>query len=127
MTVLGSNPRARVDTNHPEAFAWCDRCGFVYNISGLHKQHEWRGNNLVWTGYLVCTPCLDVPFELDRPIYFGPDPVPVRNARPSPYLGQNTPVAQIDFNGQQPIPPESDPSLDFSDPDNSQYLGGGIV
>ncbi len=82
MTILGSNQRARVDVNHPDAFAICDRCGFIWNISALRKQMAWRGNQLLWTGYLVCTPCYDVPFQLDRPIFLPPDPAPVIPSRP---------------------------------------------
>ncbi len=67
MTVLGSNPRARVDPNHPEAFAICERCGFLYNHNALRWQYEWRGNQLTNTRHLVCSPCYDVPFELNRP------------------------------------------------------------
>jgi hypothetical protein len=82
MTVLGSNQRARVNTRSPEAFAICDRCGFLYNHVDLRWQYEWRGNNLTNTRFLVCAPCYDVPFELNRPKYLPPDPVPVLNARP---------------------------------------------
>ncbi len=88
MTVLGSNPRARVDPRHPEAFAICDRCGFLYNHNALTWQYEWRGNQLTNTRFLVCKPCYDVPFELNRPKYLPPDPVPVLNARPPQWAAQ---------------------------------------
>jgi hypothetical protein len=87
--ILGGFPHARVDPNHPEAFAVCDRCGFVYNIGNLKKQQEWRGNQLMWTGFLVCDPCLDVPFELNRPVVLPPDPPPVPNARPPNWVAQS--------------------------------------
>lgn len=88
MSVLGSNPRARVDVNHPESFGVCDLCGFLYNLVDLKKQQEWRGNNLVWTGYLRCDDCLDVPFQLDRPLFIPPDPQAVPNARPPQWAEQ---------------------------------------
>lgn len=90
MTVLGSNPRARVDERHPEAFAICDLCGFLRNHSDLRFQYEWRGNQLTNTHYLVCyDTCYDVPFELNRPKYLPPDPVPVKNARPPQWAAQS--------------------------------------
>lgn len=82
MTILGSNPRARVNTQHPEAFAICDRCGFLYNISALRRQMAYRGNQLLWNGYLVCDPCYDIPFQLNRPMFLPPDPAPQIPSRP---------------------------------------------
>ncbi len=101
MTILGSNPRARVDIRHPEAFASCDRCGFLYNLKDLRFQMAWRGNDLISTNWLVCTPCYDVPFQLNRPVYLPPDPAPVPNARPPQWASEegpepaNIPVQQL--------------------------------
>jgi len=99
---MRGNFRARVDPNHPEAFAICDQCGFLRNHCDLAKDMEWRGNNLVWTGFLVCQDtCLDVPYEFDRPIKMPPDPEPVVNARPNMWAQQsgqppaNIPVQQL--------------------------------
>lgn len=89
MTILGSNPRARVDERHPEAFGICDRCGFCWNHSSLRFQYEYRGNSLQNTYHLVCPDCYDVPFELNRPKYLPPDPVPVANARPPQWAAQS--------------------------------------
>ncbi len=82
MTILGSNPRARVNVNHPDSFGLCDRCGFLYNMIDLKKQMQYRGNSLLFTGYYVCEPCLDVPFQLNRPILLPPDPPPQIPSRP---------------------------------------------
>jgi len=101
MTILGSNPRARVNTRHPEAWGVCDRCGFVFNLVNLNKQYGWRGNNLVWNGYLVCKPCLDVPFQLNRPLFLPPDPPPVINPRPNMWAQQ---AAETEPPDQQLIP-----------------------
>lgn len=91
MTILGSNPRARVNTSHPEAFGICDRCGFVRNLDDLVWQQEWRGNQLMRTGFRVCPDtCLDVPFQLDRPIFLPPDPPPVPNPRPNFWAQQTS-------------------------------------
>lgn len=88
MTIMGSNPRARVNEKHPEAFAICDRCGFLYNHINLQWQHEWRGNKLANIRWLVCKPCYDKPFENNRPIKLPPDPQPVKDARPPQWASQ---------------------------------------
>lgn len=88
MTILGSNPRARVDVNHPEAFGVCDLCGFMHNHKDLQKQFQWFGNELRWTGFLRCDECIDKPHEFNRPILIPPDPEPVMNARPPQWAQQ---------------------------------------
>lgn len=99
MTYMGANRRATVDKDHPDAFAICDRCGFLHNHKNLRWQMEWRGRSLVKTGFLVCNSCLDVPHELDRAIKLPPDPVPIKNPR-GPQIVQDAappdiPVQQI--------------------------------
>lgn len=103
MSILGSNPRARVDTKHPEAFAVCDRCAFMYNHKDLQWQYEWRGNQLANIHWLVCKSCLDKPFENNRPIRLPPDPTPVLNARP-PQWDQGLPAPEPPTPVQQGIP-----------------------
>ncbi len=110
MTILGSNPRARVNPSSPEAFAICDRCGFLYNHSDLRWQYEYRGNNLTNTNFLVCDQCYDVPFQLNRPKYLPPDPEPVKWARPPQWSSQesgggpnpNDAIQQLIDEGQVP-------------------------
>lgn len=104
MTILGSNPRARVSLRHPEAFAICDRCGFVWNHSDLRWQYAYRGNALQNTYYLVCAPCYDVPFELNRPLLLPPDPEPVQWARPPNWAAQSAGNNPAEGPIQQPIP-----------------------
>ena len=77
--------RARVNPEAPQAFGICDRCGCLYNHADLQWQFDWRGDKLQNIRLLVCPPCLDVPFELNRPLHLPPDPVPVMNARPENY------------------------------------------
>ena len=75
---------ARVDTQNPEAFAQCDRCGFWYNRSALGWQYEWGGMKLYNTGVLLCMEgnhCYDIPQEQLRTIILPPDPPPIVNAR----------------------------------------------
>lgn len=74
--------RARTDPRNPNAFGVCDRCGIWYNLKDLVWQHEWRGNELVNIQLRVCqVTCLDVPFQLNRPLYLPPDPPPVDQPR----------------------------------------------
>lgn len=83
MSYASISGRARTNPKAPCAFGICDRCGFTYNLQDLVWQMEWRGNELMRTGYRVCTfTCLDVPFELNRPLYLPPDPPPVDQPRP---------------------------------------------
>lgn len=75
---------ARVDTQAPEAFQQCDRCGFWYNRSALGWQYEWAGMQLYSTGVLLCMEgnhCYDIPQEQLRTIIIPPDPPPIVNAR----------------------------------------------
>jgi hypothetical protein len=60
----------------------CDYSGFYFSKSDLVKQYEWRGNDLVWTGFLVGRPFLDEPNEQNRPPLIKGDPKSVMNARP---------------------------------------------
>lgn len=74
--------RAKTDPKNPNAFGVCDRCGFWYNLKDLVWQHAWRGNELVNIQRRVCTvTCLDVPFQLNRPLNLPPDPLPVDQPR----------------------------------------------
>lgn len=83
MSYASKSGRARTDPRNPNAFGVCDRCGVWYNLKDLVWQHEWRGNELVDIRIRVCTvTCLDVPFELNRPLFLPPDPPPVEQPRP---------------------------------------------
>lgn len=70
-----------IDESAPEAVGICDYTGFVFLKKDLVKQMEWRGNALVWTGFLVGRPYLDTPNEQFRPPILPPDPVPVEFPR----------------------------------------------
>jgi len=82
-----------IDTNNPSALGICDESGLAFNHKDLVKQMEWRGDNLVWTGFLVGKPYLDVPSEQNRPPLVKADPYTVKNPRlPTPYSDPETPV-----------------------------------
>lgn len=104
MAILGGFPRARLDARHPEAWAICDRCGFAYNHSALRWQYAYRGDMLTNTYLLVCQPCYDEPFQLNRPLLLPPDPEPVKWARPPSWAAQMAGNNPAEGPIQQPIP-----------------------
>lgn len=76
---------ARVDADHPNAFAICDCCGFQYNHNKLRWQMQWYGTELRKTGFLHCPTCYDQPSIQRPPPYPLPaDPVPIANPRTEP-------------------------------------------
>lgn len=79
---------AEVDPDNPRAWGTCDRCGFVQNLDKLQWQYAYRGLSMPQnTRLLVCSDrCLDPLNPQDTPIILPPDPLPVFNARPEPYL-----------------------------------------
>lgn len=111
--------RARVDANHPSAFAVCDSCSFLYNLDDLKPQRQWAGTTLQTYNILKCSRCLDKPQPQLRARILPPDPLPRINPRPENYL-----VAE----GDPPDPPY-DPAFPQGQPfvlDDSE-LGGGDV
>src|SRR5215831_14185356 len=78
---------ARVDPQHPAAFAICDMCGFQYNHRDLRWEVQWFGNQIRKTGFLVCPTCWDHPNPTLRPKVLPPDPVPILNPRREPTAG----------------------------------------
>jgi hypothetical protein len=81
-----------VNPKHPSAAGVCDESGFVFNRKDLYKQMEWRGNNLVWTGFYKSKMYLDEPDPQNRPPPSNlNDPVPLKDSRPPvPYLAPGT-------------------------------------
>lgn len=61
----------------PQALGICDATGFVFKRIDLVREMQWRGNALIWTGFLVGRPYVDKPNEQLRPPIYPPDPVPV--------------------------------------------------
>lgn len=85
---------ASVNSQSPEAFATCDRCGFVRNHRDLAWQYDWRGPRLQNLRILVCQDkCYDAPQQNgQRTIVLPPDPIPIMNPRPDPhmFMGQSS-------------------------------------
>ena len=78
--------KLRVDAYNPAGRGTCDRCSQIRNHSDLIWEMEYRGNSLMRTGFLVCSHCLDVPYQGWRPILLPADPVPLLNVRTEPLL-----------------------------------------
>lgn len=94
--------RAKTNPSSPRAFAVCQRCGIWYNREHLVSQYEYRGPNLENIQLLVCPDtCLDVPFQLDRPLYLPPDPPPVWQPRVENFAVDEAGGGELGFN---PIP-----------------------
>lgn len=70
-----------IDPYNSEALGICDLTGFIHKRKDLLRQMQWRGNRLVWTGFLVGRNYLDKPNEQLRPPPLKPDPVPVKMPR----------------------------------------------
>lgn len=84
------SPYAPINPQAPEPVGICDRCGFLYPLSELIFQRQWAGPRIVKLGVRVCTrTCLDDLQENGlRTIVIGPDPKPLKDARPTSYNAQ---------------------------------------
>jgi hypothetical protein len=100
--VVAHSPHAPVSLRHPVPWRICDRCGFRYLYPKTSWQYEWRGNDLVNIGLIVCPRCLDVPQENLKVIIIGPDPVPVKDPRPGTYTPPSLEVIE-DCGSQEPL------------------------
>ena len=80
--VINKQRGKYVKKNIVEPVGVCDYSGFFFSKSDLVKQREWRGNDLVWTGFFVGKPFLDEPNEQNRPPLIKGDPKAVKNPRP---------------------------------------------
>lgn len=70
-----------VNPQFPDAWARDDITGLPVMHGDLVKQMEYRGNNLVWTGFMVHYKDMDEPNAALVPPKLKPDPVPVENPR----------------------------------------------
>jgi hypothetical protein len=78
--------RATINPSDPRALGVCDRCGALYNLHVLRYQFQWAGTAMVNKQLRVCPTCYDTPSEFLRTIILPPDPPPVWQPRPEPYL-----------------------------------------
>ena len=86
--MMNGQQKARANPRALDSYAICDRCGDLRNHSDLSFQTYYAGDALVKSGALVCPECLDVPFQNNRPVRVGPDPVPIQNPRPPAWAEQ---------------------------------------
>lgn len=77
------NKYLRIRKNDPQAQGVCDYTYVMGMREDLIKQMEYRGNGLVWTGFLVHKKFADKPNPQNlKPLIFR-DPIPVQNPRPT--------------------------------------------
>lgn len=76
-----------VDSENPRAEGVCARCGFRWNLDKLQWQYAYQGSTMPQnTRMLVCPNHIDELNPQDTPVILPPDPLPVFNARPEPYV-----------------------------------------
>lgn len=85
--------RASTDPSAPEAWATCDRSGFVLNHKDMKWQMEYAGLKLINKRILVAPDQYDKPQRQLGTIVMPPDPLPVYNARPENYAIDEQPVS----------------------------------
>lgn len=77
------------DMMKPEPCGVDDASGFIFPLSEMPFQYQWRGNALVSLNLRIANRFQDKPSEFLRPPLIGPDPVPPKNPRPTHYTSQN--------------------------------------
>lgn len=78
---------AEVDPDNPSAWGSCARCGFQWNLNRLQWQSAYQGSlSAQNTMILVCPNHIDPLNPQDQPVILSPDPIPIFNARPEPYV-----------------------------------------
>lgn len=77
----------RFDKDNPRAVAICDYSGMLCMHEDLVRQMEYRGNALVWTGFMVNKRFADKPNPQNMTPLLMPDPIPVQFPRPDPIQG----------------------------------------
>ena len=80
---------APTDISKPVPVGVCDRSGFLFPLSQLLPQFQYRGNSLKWNGTMVADKFIDKPAEFLRPPILGPEPIVPRMPRPTNYAAQN--------------------------------------
>lgn len=113
MTVISSNRGKYVRKGSLEAVKVCDYSGLWFSESDIVAEKEWRGSNLVPTGFYVGKKFLNEPNSQFRTPKVSNDPQPVNLARPltnGDRMGYDTPPtpqvkeALDDFNYSNPPP-----------------------
>lgn len=82
--------RTTLNINHPDPWATSDRSGFIGDHSKMLFQLQYAGSQLINTGLLVHPDEYDDPNPQFMTIVLPPDPDPLMNARPEPYVIDET-------------------------------------
>jgi hypothetical protein len=98
--------RAVTNPSDPRAFGVCDRCGIWFNLWTLRYQYEWQGSILMNLRFRVCSGCMDIPNPQLMARRLPPDPVPVHDPRPEPWLTPGFMDRNIATQGFSPIETE---------------------
>jgi hypothetical protein len=110
---ISHSPHAPTNPYDPQPTGYCDRCSFLYPLSALTEQRQWAGPAVIGLGHRMCPRCLDNLQENGfRTIVIGPDPKPLKDARPGA------------IPHQAPVPVQfvlDDPDADVLD--TGDYLG----
>lgn len=69
----------------PNAWATCDRCGFVWDHKNVDWQFDWRGAREHNLRILICPRCKDNSQRQLGVLILPPDPDPIKDARIEPY------------------------------------------
>lgn len=92
--AISSNRGRFVKKGSLEAVKVCDYSGLWFSESDIVAEKEWRGNNLVPTGFLVGRKFLNDPQPQNRTPKVSDDPKPVNMARPldnGDFMGKDVP------------------------------------
>ena len=100
MAYASTSGRARTSIKNPQAFAICDRCGFLYNHVQLKWQFDYAGAGLINKRILVCNPCYDTPQAQLRSIVIPSDPTPIQNPRVQDYYAAETTTIAVSQGAQ---------------------------
>lgn len=85
--------RTRTDPTSPRAWGTSDRNGHIGQHQDMVWQYDWAGTQLINKRILIHKDELDQPQRQLGTIILPPDPLPVMNARPEPYLIDEVPVS----------------------------------
>lgn len=76
---------------HDGPWTTCDRCGFISSHSRMQFQYDFMGGSVPQNlGLLVCSRCLDDLNWQQKLLILPPDPRPIANTRPEPYVVDET-------------------------------------
>jgi hypothetical protein len=96
------------DPYAPRGRGMCDRCNQIWLLGELQYQYEYRGDILFNTRFRVCPPCIDKPYEGNRPVKLPPDPRPLLDPRVEPLaMEENAVGLPVRTAPLLPFPPSS--------------------